>query len=653
MKTKKFIYQLGTLLTFLILSFLVHADYRSPLEESRDLVLEFDSVDDFKQQIKIVDEIHKNKELYSYIKATFSSLLTIDAEKAQHYELREKANGLSEPQLMFLLQRFPEWRVNLGEYLQRHQAHQQSSQELSAEEVEQKKIDFKKFRLDQRKFLRDQAKDSRVLAVLEQMRNPTLPFIVRVKGKEPALGLQSYVNHPYYVLSQSFVRPEQLNSYSKKMKGDNLKQVALDFIKKAKVSIQFNFFEFDLIDVATEIIRLNDEKGIAVSGGVDKKTTLLKASNARVTALFNAQSKVRDNFKFLEVDASGLNHQKIIVIDAGTPNAEVLFLSGNMTQSCIGPEGDLVGAPWSIHQGKSLPNANNAIAVRNEMVAAITENELNKILIKKYRGKKSFPVSGSYVFEGESENGQATWMKLTFSPNGGTGDVGRDTINTLIRSETQSVWSMQFAFSSPLVRDALFTKIKQRTIFLTDSIPDSLQEIPEVLFTGDPSFSLREWAAPLQLSGLKKNIQTKKFSLDEENTLFKDLTLSQRNLLNKEFEKLRVSTKLFGEFHFAGGLKSSVKLHHKFFSLPESEITTVGTSYNTSQNAEGNMEQILIVKNKEVSKKLNGAFLYLYKMSDKSIQTLAYQRNRFANEKEEEMSLIEDQIVNGLRNPEP
>lgn len=623
-------------------------DYTRPLERSKNLVLEFQSLQDYQEQIDLVSEIYKNKDLYNYIKSILASLLTIDPEQAQKFALQSKSDGVSEPQLLFLLQNFPEWSVTLKDYINEKAKMEASDSNLSADEKMQLALEFNKMRLQHRKYLREQMRLEKVQLVLSQMADPTRAFIARLKGQPQSFSLQTFVNHPYYQLNKSVTKLSDFQSKNSKIaKEDDLKAVALKFIRSAKKSIHFNFFEFDLVDVAQEIMRMSDY-GIAVRGGIDAKTTVLKASNVKVAALFRSQAVAHSNFEFTEVQSSGLNHQKIIVKDAGTPEAEVLFLSGNMTQSCVGPEGDLVGVKNTIHQGKSKPNANNALLVKQPLIATMTAHELDKILVKKYRGQRHFPVSGSYVFENIKSSTQNDWLLLAFSPNGGTGDVGRDTLNTLIRSEERSVWAMQFAFSSSDILVDLIDKMRKRVVLMTDNIPDSQQIIPEVAFTGDPSFSLREWAVPLKLSGYAKNIQTSKFYVDQESPLFQGLTAAQLKLMNEEFKKIRVSTQLFGDFHFLGGLKASVKLHHKFFSLPAKDITTTGTSFNTSNSAEGNMEQIVITQDKDVARKMNGAFLYLYAKSNKSVIERALDKNKQKNldgEDEEKMTIIEEQII--------
>lgn len=629
--------------TILLSSLFLSAQYNDPLESSKEMILSFESLQDFNEQRILIDQIYENKELYDYLKSVFKILLNVDAKQATQFNLKPISDGLSEPQLLFLLQKFPEWKAMLIQYLDALQVHTLSQLQTKLDDVQKNKNDFRKFRLEQRKFIRDQATSQKVLEFLKRIKDPTLPFIVRFKDQKIfSLGLESYINHPYLILSKKVTNPDLIPKKTQINKSDDLKKVVIEFIRSAKRNIKFNFFEFDLVDVAEELINLNESKGIKITGGIDKKTIQLKSTNVRVAALFNTQSKIKDNFIFSEVDASGLNHQKIIIVDEGTEEARVLFLSGNMTQSCLGPEGDLIGVSHEIHKGKSKPNANNALLVKNSLVAAVAGSELDKILLKRYRGQRDFPVSGSYVFEGELEGEKQTWLKLAFSPNGGIGDVGRDTLNAHIRSEPGAIWAMQFAFSSPEIRDALIDKIKQRVIYLTDDIPNHLQIIPEVLFTGDPSFSLREWAAPLHLSGLKKDVITKKYSVDLDNNLFKGLNHKQIVLLENELKKIRLSTTLFGDFYFPGGYKASVKLHHKFFSFPNANITTVGTSYNTSNNAEGNMEQIVIVKSESISKKLNGAFLYLYRQSEMSLKERAFWRNKNISPDEDKN---EDSIV--------
>src|SRR5690606_17496050 len=135
------------------------------------------------------------------------------------------------------------------------------------------------------------------------------------------------------------------------------------------------------------------------------------------------------------VNSVGLNHQKIVVRDPYGPNAAVMFLSGNFTQSCLGPEGDAISLPKNERPKGSIPNSNHAVIIKGPVAALVARFELRKIFMHNLRGQSQFPPGGAFKLYGPTDQlrGVPSWIIMAFSPNGGMGDVNRDILARLFR----------------------------------------------------------------------------------------------------------------------------------------------------------------------------------------------------------------------------
>jgi hypothetical protein len=325
------------------------------------------------------------------------------------------------------------------------------------------------------------------------------------------------------------------------------------------------------------------------------------------------------HFKVVAVDPVGINHQKIIVRDAGTEVGQVLYSSGNFTQSCIGPEGDLIDVPRARRPSFSRPNANHAIVVDSPLMALITKYELRKTLVKQLRGRQ-YPTSGSFVFTGpvDKATGQKKFAMLAFSPNGGMGDINRDILSRVILASKGPIWDMAFAFSSTEVISA----IKERAA--RDPKDFDLKTI------GDTSFAMRPWSGFLNLSG---------YDFDKENMLYvenEDPAGLKESLGPQKFariqKQIRVNPGMFGErtFKIDGvSRRVTVKLHHKSMGFPEMGWAFMGKSFNDSQSAEHNQEQILLIGEKAATTRLQGGFAWLYNQAPQNVADYALFRNKY------------------------
>lgn len=436
--------------------------------------------------------------------------------------------------------------------------------------------------------------------------------------------LKLYVNHPYYMKGQ-LVPPH------------NLIHVWRNFILSARKEVIVNVFDFDLEEIADALIE-QAKNGLNVQVGIDKKSVI----NLRPEVKKVSDRLSENGVKVTGVLPVGLNHQKITAIDWSIPEkASVLFSSGNLTRSCLEPEGDLKGTvPLP---PESLPNANHFITMKSWLLANLVHHELTKTLSQDYllRGK-DYPLNGSYQITGPGVDPQTfdpypePSLTISFTPGGGMKSVNKNIISHFIKKETGRIRMLQFAYSSKEVDEALLFRAEK-----------DFQEVGKFDFmsVGDTPFAMREWSRFLLMSGMKRieDANKKKTYLhDPENEWVKRLT--PENL--KEVQKrVYVAPKVYGNnWTLVKGknVKVNAKIHHKILATENYAI--LGTSFNFSEGAESNNEQILVFRDKNLANAVDGMVKYLVKSSPGTVVDEAQRRNKFGAV-DEEGSDPEDQAA--------
>jgi len=196
--------------------------------------------------------------------------------------------------------------------------------------------------------------------------NPTIHTrLIPPPGSYGYTDLKLFVNHPYY-LNQKLIEPH------------NLIEVWKRFILSAEKEVILNVFDFDLEDIAEALIQ-QSKKGLEVIVGIDKKSVI----DVRPEVKLIHDKLIENGIKVTGVIPVGLNHQKITAIDWSLPEkAAVLFSSGNLTNSCLEPEGDLKGTvPLPI---ESVPNANHLLTMKSWLLSNLVHHELTKTLHPDY-----------------------------------------------------------------------------------------------------------------------------------------------------------------------------------------------------------------------------------------------------------------------------
>ncbi len=553
---------------------------------------------DLEKVFSYATQIQTNKTIYTYLNARFAATLIVPEERRALYNWPAQSKGLSESQIVAILEKSPMLLSMLEGYFS---ATAGESPDIAT--VEAIKTELNKLVADQM-----------LMAKLKALADPTIAYPLRTyKGKPTITSVEVFVNHPTLSTEngRTLVQP-----------ASNLKQVVIDFLRGSKTEVWANFFDFDLMDVAEEFHQ-RARNNVDVHIGIDKGNIETLERVKAVESYLNGKNL--PNLKVKPVASVGLNHMKVLVRDPGTPNAATLILSGNLTQSCIGPEGDLKELPANLRPPESVPNANHAVLVKGQAPAIYARHQLQKVLVQELYGQSGFPIGGAYqFFEAPTPKNTKVpepWMILSFSPNGGMGDINNDILKQVILSTHGPIRFLQFAFSSQMVIDALATRVKMDRA-------NGLKNVADFGGLGDTIFAMRDFSVFLGMAGLQMDTTTKTYS-EATNALVENLAPGELETIRKQ---TFIAPAIYGEktLQINGtSYKTSGKIHHKVMIVPEHNLAIAGTSFNFSQNAEGNNEQIAVFKNEKVASTMMAAMNWLESESKVTVLDLANKRNVF------------------------
>lgn len=420
--------------------------------------------------------------------------------------------------------------------------------------------------------------------------------------------LRVYFSHP--LIETGATRP-----------ADNLVSAWRDFLLQAKREIVLNVFDFDLLEIA-DVLVAKARAGVSVRVGIDRNVIAARAEVKRVY-----DRLVSGGVQVVQVDSMRLNHQKVAAIDwSQTTNARALFSSGNLTQSCLGPEGDLKDVP-AVHRPKeSIPNANHVITMKSWLASNLINHELSKTFDQSLglRGA-NYPMTGAYQITGPGvppetfEAYPEPSFIITFTPGGGYRDVGKNILARVIEKSSGPIRMIQFAYSAPAVSAALLAKA-------TDAYRTS--GIFDFYSVGDTPFAMQGWSQFLKMSGykrVKKNRATH-FVVDENSPWVQALKPEQIQDLRS---RVHIAPFPYGDKQVKVGGESrkvNSKVHHKI--LAAGDYVVMGTSFNFSKGAEANNEQILVFRSHDLALKVDGAIKYLLSSDPPSVAAEAERRNR-------------------------
>lgn len=458
--------------------------------------------------------------------------------------------------------------------------------------------------------------------------------------------LKIFVSHPYRI-------------EGKPKPADDLVEVLKSEIRRAKKEIVLNVYEFDLEDVANELVIAARDRKVAVRVGVDAKP--LKGKPRQLAIVERLRGVKID---VTEVNSVGINHQKMIAIDWTDPEfARAVFSSGNFTHSCLDPLGDLNQV--KPHPAQSIPNANHLITMKSWLAANLINHELTKTFSKELglRGR-SYPMTGAYQITGPGVDPQTleaypkNSFVISFTPGGGYrssdgGGVNRNILGYLLEKIEGPIRMVQFAYSSADISRALLARaeraIQMSTIddLKADSkapgtvIPDddapalnvakkeiAIAERAMARFdfksVGETPFAMQGWSQFLKMSGLKKNTKTS-YVDDPENPWTQALGDDRLHVLRKN---VRVAPARYGNTRLKVGdtvYDVSAKIHHKIMSV--GDFAVIGTSFNFSEGAEKNNEQVLVFNDPSMAAVVRGITDELFEQSPRSVYEEAERRN--------------------------
>ena len=95
-------------------------------------------------------------------------------------------------------------------------------------------------------------------------------------------------------------------------------------------------------------------------------------------------------------------------------------------------------------------------------------------------------------------------------------------------------------------------------------------------------------------------------------------------------------------------MKVNAKIHHKILATPRFAI--LGTSFNFSEGAESNNEQILVFRDTQLASAVHGMVDYLSKDSPGSVHSEGLRRNSLAAEQDDE---DEETVIENYLTPSP
>lgn len=443
---------------------------------------------------------------------------------------------------------------------------------------------------------------------------------------------------------------------------DDLVAVLKSEIRAAKKEIVLNVYEFDLEGVADELITAARDRKVAIRVGVDAKPLKEKPRQlAIVEKLRGAKIDVT------EVNSVGINHQKMIAIDWTNPDlARAVFSSGNFTHSCLDPLGDLNQLKPVPPQ--SIPNANHLITMKSWLAANLINHELTKTFSTELglRGR-SYPTTGAYQITGPGVDPQTleayplNSFVISFTPGGGYrssdgGGVNRNILAYLLEKIEGPVRMVQFAYSSEDISRALLNRAERAIQLSTvDDLKADAKAPGSVLPTdktsaadvakkemaiaeraiarfdfksvGETPFAMQGWSQFLKMSGLKKNTRTS-YIEDDQSPWLKALGDDRMYVLRKN---VRVAPARYGNTRMKIGdevYNVSAKIHHKIMSV--GDFAVIGTSFNFSEGAEKNNEQVLVFNDPAMAAVVRGITDELFEQSPRSVYEEAERRNERA-----------------------
>ncbi|MCB9092278.1 MAG: hypothetical protein H6621_00985 [Halobacteriovoraceae bacterium] len=564
------------------------------------------------EKFALVRRVIKEERVMNFLSEVFSEHISFTEEEIKTYDIPEDVyKNLTETQLLAILDKHTEIEKLLVSYASKVL---DATQEVDESLRDKFKVQFKEI-----------VEANNIQEEIKNVFKSTMPYVIDENIGRPKLYFTHEILDPS--LDESHPRFSHFVEIDGKevpvRKEDNVLKRIVEFIDGAEKEIVVNVYDFDLDEIADALIK-KKKQGLKVTVGIDAGVI-----EHKVTAKAIYQKLQKAGIETYAVNSVGLNHQKMIAIDWTEPKkAKALFSSGNFTTSGIHPDGDLAGRDISKlkifdYSGELIaeeklrklakPNANHCVIFDSYALANIIRHQTYYTLEMGLRGSE-YPISGAFkVIDSNSD----LRLFLSFAPQGALDNINKNFIGTMVRKSDGSQLAIAiFAMSSDELSDEILLKLKERIA--------SKKEI-DFKVVGDPPFAAMDWSELLKMIGYKvaedpmTGLQT--YVEDEESLWVKEL--GKRNIDRLRNNSVFTGSAGFGNFTFRTNespLEISVKVHHKV--LVTNEASIIGGSFNFSDGAESNNEQILAMVDSKSVQKMKGAVDYLAYQAKEDGKTL-------------------------------
>jgi phosphatidylserine/phosphatidylglycerophosphate/cardiolipin synthase-like enzyme len=548
----------------------------------------------YRESFKLVRDILTRPHITRFLQQTFKDRLHISMEYKENYDVpSEMGNTITETQLLLLFDQYPGFKELAIEYLEVFPTERSGN----PTQKQQEKIDNIKAKI---KVILEQTELDKNF---QERIDPFADYILHGEYSTPEV----YFNHPSLV--NGVVVPVK--------KGHQPREKIIEFIDAAEKEIAVTVYDFDDMLIADALIRAK-KRGINVRVGIDLDVV---ESRAEVKKLFDKLKKA--GIDVHKVDATGLSHQKLVVRDWSLKGkGSTIFSSGNFTYSGFHPNGDLADSGKS-HR-LSVPNANHIVIIKSDVIANLVNHNITKTLDLKLRGAE-YPLNGVYKIVKKDR----TYLRITFAPGGALKNVNENLIGQEILDGTGKgpMKMVQFAYSSPDVDRALMERARREIAATGEFKFESV---------GDTPFSVQGWSGFLKMAGLERVIDQKtgvKYYREIPNSPWlKVLGAKRQQELRK---KIRIAPEQYGEQHvdFEEGdntvkIKLTGKIHHKGLVISD-EAAIMGTSFNFSNGAMTNNEQVLVVHDPKITAQFGRGIDWLISQSAGTVFQETMRRNGY------------------------
>jgi phosphatidylserine/phosphatidylglycerophosphate/cardiolipin synthase-like enzyme len=572
----------STLVALFLATILAFAPAQAQLTDYSQIQSERVGSTDYPRIFNLARQLMIRQPLREYLEEKLPGFLELSVEDQKALDAPTKLNGITEGQLITLLQRRPDLMDSFEKFI--------SETTSASPAIEQKESLFKLVGSE----LSAIAKDPE----MKRAMYPLKPVDLWMQNG-PSYTEELFVGHVHEV-------------EGKTLPGDDLEGKMVEFIEKAQRELMINVFDFDSMKIADAIIRAK-QRGVEVDLGIDEKNI-----NRYERVQIPYKKMLDAGVRVQSINSVGLNHQKLFTRDWSMQDkAAAIDSSGNCTVSCVGKYGEggekLAGHPFAI------PNANHLRVIQGWVPANLIHHEVSKTLKMKLHGtgETGFYPGGMFRLEGPA----GAHKIVAFSPSGAADNINKYMIRSALLTSSGPLRMAQFVITSNEVGEALYLRaekeMREKGHFDIKAIVDSLQSVAAA------SEILNMLAIGRDMKLNDKGDRIRFFTEDLQGRWGK--LLGQKGL-EKMRDQVRIPPAVYGN-HSVDDVRMTSLMHHKVIISPESGLVMDG-SFNISANALKNQEQFSLTYDPKMAVLFEGLFEGLYKQSAETV----YQRVQKAND---------------------